>query len=133
MNIYDTITGIRSDIESNLPALLTAASLTAFDEYTEGFPKDQTKKICAVWYSEHRRNIEQSFIFTIQAQLTGVQELETYQYLDAIETYVKTIFMSENYGYVSSQYDCMLLTNFNNGQCSVMFEVTLTEPLDDCD
>jgi len=133
MNVYNTITGIKTNIALKLPAVLTSASLTNFEQYIEGFPQDQTKRILAVWYSEHRRNTEQFFVFTIQAQLTQVQELESYKYIDAIETYLKTIFASESYGYASSEYNCVLLTNFDNGQCSVMFEVTLTEPLTDCD
>jgi hypothetical protein len=135
LTVYNTITGIKNDIKSKLPAILIAAGLYPFDEYVAGFPQDQTKKILAVWYSEHRRSTENNFVFNIQAQLTATQEEYTYKYLDAIESYLKnnTLFVPESYGFASVGYDCMLLTNFDNGQCSIFFDVTLNDPLDDCD
>ena len=135
MTVYNTITGIKNDIKAKLPAILIAAGLHPFEDYVTGFPQDQNKRILAVWYSEHRRSIENNFVFDIQAQLTAVQEKIAYKYLDAIESYLKndTLFVPESYGFASVGYDCQLLTNFDNGQCSIFFDVTLNDPLDDCD
>jgi hypothetical protein len=132
--VHTTITGIKDDLEDDLPAILTAATLDDFDAYVVGYPTDQTQNQIAVWYERHSVNQTHDFNFCIQCQIgSGAKEETAYKYLDAIETYINTKLNQSVYGFTKLNYTCDMLSNFDSGQCTIFFDITFDEPLDDCD
>lgn len=87
--IKTLINAIKADWETNLPALLLAASLNDMDTYQVDYPDDSEDKVCATYFSDSDSDENQRLLEIItQFQLTG--ELDITGYLDIIDTYIQT-------------------------------------------
>jgi hypothetical protein len=132
-DISTIIPAIVEHIEDNLPAILAARALTDFAEYQTGYATAQDALSLAVRYAESNESTDETFSFMIHLQLKGQSELNCYGYIDAVREYINSSLDQEVYEYARLDYRVMMFDTFEQGIPQVVFDITLSEPLDDCD
>ena len=114
-----------NELQSALPNMLSAVSISDFDRYVVGYPTDQNKLFCCVRFSEGSRTAtEEKITLTVHLQLPSVTEPDAYKYIDVVNRYL-----------VSSDYEniaFVMADNFQSLTIEVFYDVTLSIELDDC-
>jgi hypothetical protein len=129
--IKATIETIRTDLAEKLPALFQAEGVKGIDHFSVGYPANQEQTFCCVRLASlDKKQIE----FIIHLALPKVSELDSYGYMQAVKYYLDDEFDESTYGFDTGDYELHIFeTNFMQGDIQILFSVTLTRFLDDCD
>jgi hypothetical protein len=131
MTIKEIITGIKTNIESVLPAILERLGLPPIVYYGIGYPFDQDKLSVCVRLTSFE--FAGDLIFIIHLSLPHVAEEAAYDYLQAMQDYLNN-FDTASFGYYAGTYILEMYENdFNRGDIQALFSITLKKAIDDCD
>lgn len=102
--LYDILTTLKNYCESEIPALLTAAGLDAFDIYAVGGSRNAKQKGFFIYQDLQTYTYDEDRITIIfQLQLYGIDELIAAKYTDVIAEYL--------FGFEPENIECDLLEN----------------------
>jgi hypothetical protein len=112
----------------DMPALLSAAALSNFDNYSIGYPyREEDKELC-VRFSALK---EEGFEFLVHIALPKVPEIEAYSYFDLILNYL-TEHDYTCYGFGTGTVLIDMGDDYTTGAINAYFSVILPIFFDDC-
>ncbi|MDR3342558.1 MAG: hypothetical protein LBT14_07200 [Treponema sp.] len=132
MKVHEIITKLKEDMAVRLPGILVTYGLPDFDCYGIGYPTDQALLFCAVRFNRSEVNGNPIFVFTVQLQLSGVEEVVAYQYMDAMSHYLSRL-ETQYYGYYTGNFSIEMLENFRVSDTEIFFDYTMTGIMGDCE
>lgn len=94
--LYQILDQFRTDLAADIPALISAASLTDFDNFIIGQSRDEKQKVICIYKDELRQddtNISLSLIF--QVQLPAIDFETATKYEDVLLSYLNEYSPSE--------------------------------------
>jgi hypothetical protein len=135
MSISTTVTALKTAFETDLPALLTAKSLSNLEKYYDYHIENPDKTSLSVYFAE-RSNLEDFQSLTILVEVNLPKVLDPSKYIDVLTDYVDDIKASD-YGFHTLQ-DITAATypgdwGGNYGGCSILIELQFTKQKDSCD
>lgn len=126
------LTAILADIQEKLPPLLDEKGLKQFDGYLIGFPVDPAKLLLCVRFAGMGDDVNATLEFDIHAQFPGTLEIDVYDYIDAVNDYLKG-FDPQMAGYTDGSCSVIAHDNPRTAAIEIFWSVKLTCPKDDCD
>jgi hypothetical protein len=131
MKIKAIIESVRADMEKKLPTLFQSEEVKSVDHFTIGYPSNQEQTFCCVRLASLDKKLIE---FIIHLALPKVHELVSYGYIQAVNRYLDDGFDPSVYGFDTVDYELHIFeTDFMQGDIQILFSVTLTRFLDDCD
>ena len=132
--ISEILTAFKADLETNIPALLTAEGLDNFDVYTIGQSRNERQKALCIYKSDNTHDDNQNTLTMLfQLQLYGIDYAVAELYGQVIFDYLK-IYDPEEIGmnYIDSmENDSWPMEK--SGTTLIYIEVRYVEMLDSCD
>jgi len=131
-SVKTTIEKILSDIEVKLPPILIKKDLLEIDHYVIGFPVDPEKIYLCVRAAEGSDDTNIKLVFDIQVQLPGIEEVDAYDYIDAVNEYLND-FDPSIASFTDGSCQFLIKDDERNSTLQIYWSVTLMYPKDDCD
>ena len=125
---------IRDKFAADLPALLTTAVLSDFEDYLISQPSNREKRQLGM-YTEGRTNSTdfREFRLIIQAQLPRIADWEQ-NYDDVIFPYIEQEITAELLGFITREsVESDLYPVDQTGTSFNFYVLTFSSPLDDCE
>jgi len=133
-SIYEILTQFQTDLSSDLPDLLTAESLTNFQNYVIGESREARETALCVYKDSLRMDDTQNLLSLIfQAQLYKVDFETAAKYEDVIKDYLKSYNPEEIGMNILDGIDTDTWPMENSSGVLIFFTVQYTEELDGCD
>ena len=133
-SIYEILTQFQTDLSSDLPDLLTAESLTNFQNYVIGESREVRETALCVYKDSLRMDDTQNLLSLIfQAQLYKVDFETAAKYEDVIKDYLKSYNPEEIGMNILDGIDTDTWPMENSSGVLIFFTVQYTEELDGCD
>jgi hypothetical protein len=134
MNISEIIEAVRTEIVTELPALLEAEGAENLRRYVTGYPDNQEETFCCVRFAAMSNGGDSgTFELIIHLALPKVPETDAYRYLDAVIRYLERHFSPAALGYDTHTFDVQVFdTDFSNGDIQALFSVKMSRKADDC-
>lgn len=132
--LHDIITTLALDLQTDLPALLTAEGVTAFEEIQIGGSRD-SKKLSLFIYdnSVQKSATENRLSLYFQAQLYKTSYEDSLKYQEVITDYM-IAYDPENLGMtILENIEIESMDIMQNLSVYLYFAITFSEPLDSCD
>ena len=132
--LHDIITTLALDLQTDLPALLTAEGVTAFEEIQIGGSRD-SKKLSLFIYdnSVQKSATENRLSLYFQAQLYRISYEDSLKYQEVITDYI-IAYEPENLGMtILENIEIESMDIMQNLSVYLYFAITFSEPLDSCD
>ena len=132
--LHDIITTLALDLQTDLPALLTAEGLTQFEEIQIGGSRD-SKKLSLFIYdnSVQKSATENRLSLYFQAQLYRTSYEDSLKYQEVITDYM-IAYDPENLGMtILENIEVENVDIMQNLSVYIYFAITFSEPLDSCD
>lgn len=132
--LHDIITTLALDLQTDLPALLTAEGVTAFEEIQIGGSRD-SKKLSLFIYdnSVQKSATENRLSLYFQAQLYKTSYEDSLKYQEVITDYM-IAYEPENIGMtILENIEVESMDIMQNLSVYLYFAITFSEPLDSCD
>ena len=132
--LHDIITTIALDLQTDLPALLTAEGVTSFEEIQIGGSRD-SKKLSLFIYdnSVQKSATENRLSLYFQAQLYKTSYEDSLKYQEVITDYM-IAYDPENIGMtILENIEIESMDIMQNLSVYLYFAITFSEPLDSCD
>ena len=132
--LHDIITTLALDLQTDLPALLTAEGLAQFEEIQIGGSRD-SKKLSLFIYdnSEQKSATENRLSLYFQAQLYRTSYKDSLKYQEVITDYM-IAYNPENLGMtILENIEVENVDIMQNLSVYIYFAITFSEPLDSCD
>ena len=132
--LHDIITTLALDLQTDLPALLTAEGLAQFEEIQIGGSRD-SKKLSLFIYdnSVQKSATENRLSLYFQAQLYKTSYEDSLKYQEVITDYI-IVYDPENLGMtILENIEIESMDIMQNLSVYIYFAITFSEPLDSCD
>ena len=132
--LHDIMTTLALDLQTDLPALLTAEGVTSFEEIQIGGSRD-SKKLSLFIYdnSVQKSATENRLSLYFQAQLYRTSYEDSLKYQEVITDYM-IAYEPENLGMtILENIEVENVDIMQNLSVYVYFAITFSEPLDSCD
>jgi len=132
--LHDIITTLALDLQTDLPALLTAEGVTTFEEIQIGGSRD-SKKLSLFIYdnSVQKSATENRLSLYFQAQLYKTSYEDSLKYQEVITDYM-IAYDPENIGMtILENIEVESMDIMQNLSVYLYFAITFSEPLDSCD
>lgn len=132
--LYDIMTTLALDLQTDLPALLTAEGVTPFEEIQIGGSRD-SKKLSLFIYdnSVQKSATENRLSLYFQAQLYKTSYEDSLKYQEVITDYM-IAYDPENLGMtILENIEVESMDIMQNLSVYLYFAITFSEPLDSCD
>ena len=132
--LHDIITTLALDLQTDLPALLTAEGVTTFEEIQIGGSRD-SKKLSLFIYdnSVQKSATENRLSLYFQAQLYKTSYEDSLKYQEVITDYM-IAYNPENLGMtILENIEIESMDIMQNLSVYLYFAITFSEPLDSCD
>ena len=132
--LHDIITTLALDLQTDLPALLTAEGVTAFEEIQIGGSRD-SKKLSLFIYdnSVQKSATENRLSLYFQAQLYKTSYEDSLKYQEVITDYM-IAYDPENIGMIILEnIEVESMDIMQNLSVYLYFAITFSEPLDSCE
>jgi len=132
--LHDIMTTFALDFQTDLPALLTAEGVTAFEEIQIGGSRD-SKKLSLFIYdnSVQKSATENRLSLYFQAQLYKTSYEDSLKYQEVITDYIID-YDPENIGMtILENIEIESMDIAQNLSVYLYFAITFSEPLDSCD
>lgn len=132
--LHDIITTLALDLQTDLPALLTAEGVTSFEEIQIGGSRD-SKKLSLFIYdnSVQKSATENRLSLYFQAQLYKTSYEDSLKYQEVITDYMIS-YNPENLGMtILENIEIESMDIMQNLSVYLYFAITFSEPLDSCD
>ena len=132
--LHDIITTLALDLQTDLPALLTAEGLAQFEEIQIGGSRD-SKKLSLFIYdnSVQKSATENRLSLYFQAQLYRTSYEDSLKYQEVITDYM-IAYDPENLGMtILENIEIESMDIIQNLSVYLYFAITFSEPLDSCD
>ena len=132
--LHDIIITLALDLQTDLPALLTAEGVTAFEEIQIGGSRD-SKKLSLFIYdnSVQKSATENRLSLYFQAQLYKTSYEDSLKYQEVITDYM-IAYDPENIGMtILENIEIESMDIMQNLSVYLYFAITFSEPLDSCD
>ena len=131
--LHDIITTLALDLQTDLPALLTAEGVTSFEEIQIGGSRD-SKKLSLFIYdnSVQKSATENRLSLYFQAQLYRTSYEDSLKYQEVITDYM-IAYDPENLGMtILENIEIESMDIMQNLSVYLYFAITFLEPLDSC-
>jgi len=132
--LHDIITTLALDLQTDLPALLTAEGVAPFEEIQIGGSRD-SKKLSLFIYdnSVQKSATENRLSLYFQAQLYRTSYEDSLKYQEVITDYI-IAYDPENIGMtILENIEVESMDIMQNLSVYLYFAITFSEPLDSCD
>ena len=132
--LHDIITTLALDLQTDLPALLTAEGVTSFEEIQIGGSRD-SKKLSLFIYdnSVQKSATENRLSLYFQAQLYKTSYEDSLKYQEVITDYM-IAYNPENLGMtILENIEIESMDIMQNLSVYLYFAITFSEPLDSCE
>ena len=132
--LHDIITTLALDLQTDLPALLTAEGVATFEEIQIGGSRD-SKKLSLFIYdnSVQKSATENRLSLYFQAQLYKISYEDSLKYQEVITDYM-IAYDPENLGMtILENIEIESMDIMQNLSVYLYFAITFSEPLDSCD
>ena len=132
--LYDIMTTLALDLQTDLPVLLTAEGVTTFEEIQIGGSRD-SKKLSLFIYdnSVQKSATENRLSLYFQAQLYKTSYEDSLKYQEVITDYI-IAYDPENIGMtILENIEIESMDIMQNLSVYLYFAITFSEPLDSCD
>ena len=132
--LHDIITTLALDLQTDLPALLTAEGVTTFEEIQIGGSRD-SKKLSLFIYdnSVQKSATENRLSLYFQAQLYKTSYEDSLKYQEVITDYM-IAYDPENIGMtILENIEVESMDIMQNLSVYLYFAITFSEPLDSCE
>jgi len=133
-SLYNILQTLKSDLETDLPALLVAAGLVDFNRYVLGPSKNPEETALCLYHDEGQFDDENNDLnLFIQLQLYEKDYEDSLKYIDVVKEYMK-VYDPANLGFTILKK--LIDDSFpldENQTTFVFFEVKYNEQLDSCD
>ena len=132
--LYDIMTTLALDLQTDLPALLTAESVTPFEEIQIGGSRDSKKLSLFIYDNSVQKSVtENRLSLYFQAQLYRVGYEDSLKYQEVITDYI-IAYDPENLGMtILENIEVENVDIMQNLSVYIYFAITFSEPLDSCD
>jgi hypothetical protein len=124
---------ILEQAKNNVPEYLGPLGLPDFDIYSIGYPTDQDEKAFSVYFSGRDYDETETFRFTINLQLPGVLEAESYKWTDAVEWYLSKGFFPSRCGFFRHKWTTVFFAAFRDATPEIYIDVAMYVQHDDCE
>lgn len=133
-NIKDILDQVKTDLEDDIPALLSAASLPAFDRFVVGQSRNPQEMALCVYKDEFRGDPGESRLsLMIQAQLAGVSYEQGIEIEDVLLEYLLEYDPAELGMTVLESVSSDTWPMERTQGVFIFITMVFTEPLDSCD
>ena len=132
--LHDIITTLALDLQTDLPALLTAEGVTAFEEIQIGGSRDSKKLSLFIYDNSVQKSVtENRLSLYFQAQLYKTSYEDSLKYQEVITDYM-IAYDPENLGMtILENIEIESMDIMQNLSVYLYFAITFSEPLDSCD
>ena len=132
--LHDIITTLALDLQTDLPALLTAESVTPFEEIQIGGSRDSKKLSLFIYDNSVKKSVtENRLSLYFQAQLYKTSYEDSLKYQEVITDYM-IAYEPENIGMeILENIEVESMDIMQNLSVYLYFAITFSEPLDSCD
>ena len=132
--LYDIMTTLALDLQTDLPALLTAEGVTTFEEIQIGGSRDSKKLSLFIYDNSVQKSVtENRLSLYFQAQLYRTSYEDSLKYQEVITDYI-IAYDPENIGMtILENIEVESMDIMQNLSVYLYFAITFSEPLDSCD
>ena len=132
--LHDIITTLALDLQTDLPALLTAEGLAQFEEIQIGGSRDSKKLSLFIYDNSVQKSVtENRLSLYFQAQLYKTSYEDSLKYQEVITDYMIS-YDPENLGMtILENIEIESMDIMQNLSVYIYFAITFSEPLDSCD
>jgi len=132
--LYDIMTTLALDLQTDLPALLTAEGVTAFEEIQIGGSRDSKKLSLFIYDNSVQKSVtENRLSLYFQAQLYKTSYEDSLKYQEVITDYM-IAYDPENIGMtILENIEVESMDIMQNLSVYLYFAITFSEPLDSCE
>lgn len=132
--LHDIMTTLALDLQTDLPALLTAEGVTAFEEIQIGGSRDSKKLSLFIYDNSVQKSVtENRLSLYFQAQLYRTSYEDSLKYQEVITDYI-IAYEPENIGMtILENIEVESMDIMQNLSVYLYFAITFSEPLDSCD
>lgn len=132
--LYDIMTTLALDLQTDLPALLTAEGVTTFEEIQIGGSRDSKKLSLFIYDNSVQKSVtENRLSLYFQAQLYRISYEDSLKYQEVITDYI-IAYEPENIGMaILENIEIESMDIAQNLSVYLYFAITFSEPLDSCD
>ena len=132
--LHDIITTLALDLQTDLPALLTAEGVTTFEEIQIGGSRDSKKLSLFIYDNSVQKSATENRIsLYFQAQLYRTSYEDSLKYQEVITDYM-IAYDPENIGMtILENIEVESMDIMQNLSVYLYFAITFSEPLDSCD
>ena len=132
--LYDIMTTLALDLQTDLPALLTAEGVTSFEEIQIGGSRDSKKLSLFIYDNSVQKSVtENRLSLYFQAQLYRISYEDSLKYQEVITDYI-IAYDPENLGMtILENIEIESMDIAQNLSVYLYFAITFSEPLDSCD
>ena len=131
-SVKTIISKIHEDLKSTFHNLLLEKKLEPFKKYAIGNPLEKQELSLYIRVADFTKSLE-TLVFQIITQLYQVKEETMHGYLDALNEYLCDNFSPHEFGYLDSDYSIDIIDNSRTFTTDVIWTITLSDLLDDCD
>ena len=131
--LHDIITTLALDLQTDLPALLTAEGVTTFEEIQIGGSRDSKKLSLFIYDNSVQKSATENRIsLYFQAQLYRTSYEDSLKYQEVITDYM-IAYDPENLGMtILENIEIESMDIMQNLSVYIYFAITFSEPLDSC-
>ena len=131
--LHDIITTLALDLQTDLPALLTAEGVTTFEEIQIGGSRDSKKLSLFIYDNSVQKSATENRIsLYFQAQLYRTSYEDSLKYQEVITDYM-IAYDPENLGMtILENIEVESMDIMQNLSVYLYFAITFSEPLDSC-
>ena len=131
--LHDIITTLALDLQTDLPALLTAEGVTTFEEIQIGGSRDSKKLSLFIYDNSVQKSATENRIsLYFQAQLYRTSYEDSLKYQEVITDYM-IAYDPENIGMtILENIEVESMDIMQNLSVYLYFAITFSEPLDSC-
>ena len=132
--LHDIITTLALDLQTDLPALVTAEGVTTFEEIQIGGSSDSKKLSLFIYDNSVQKSATENRIsLYFQAQLYRTSYEDSLKYQEVITDYM-IAYDPENIGMtILENIEVESMDIMQNLSVYLYFAITFSEPLDSCD
>ena len=132
--LHDIITTLALDLQTDLPALVTAEGVTTFEEIQIGGSRDSKKLSLFIYDNSVQKSATENRIsLYFQAQLYRTSYEDSLKYQEVITDYM-IAYDPENIGMtILENIEVESMDIMQNLSVYLYFAITFSEPLDSCD
>ena len=132
--LHDIMTTLALDLQTDLPALLTAEGVATFEEIQIGGSRDSKKLSLFIYDNSVQKSVtENRLSLYFQAQLYRISYEDSLKYQEVITDYI-IAYDPENLGMtILENIEIESMDIAQNLSVYLYFAITFSEPLDSCD